>query len=224
MKGVFLGGIVAAVLLGVVVAISSTGLFYTTGWRWYDSCWRRIHSAKSEPESPEQAIAWSKCDAIADSALYGVGYIAAGNPQFAVSPQLKAIQAACPNAYKEIAVGGWWINAIELIAGNGGPQLIDRFRPAGGMIIEAFRNRWPKCAEVRAAMDFPKMVRKQATWDWETPCKPCEAEDNAIQMTNKEEAEARAKWDSMSQAERDKEIDAELGELIKQGQGEKQGK
>lgn len=210
MGRIVVGVLIALLAIGGTLLVSNSDFAYLTGWHWYDACWRKLHTSNHEAQSPEQAAIWSQCDALADKTFYGDGYIYAGNPQWAVTPQLKAIQAACPNAYNEIPVGGWWITAVGLIESSGGPSAADRFLPPGEMILRVLHERWPKCPEVRQVMGFPKMVSKSGNWDWETKCEPCEAEEKAIVKDNQEQAEAEAWWATMTDAEKAKEEDAAI--------------
>jgi hypothetical protein len=197
-------------LLIVAVAIAAlcySGVFYETGAQFYEACWQKSHAKGAEPGSPEQAARWASCESTADRALFGAGFIFAGNPTNAVTPQLKAVGAACPNAYNQIPVGGAWILAVEYIQNDGGASFADRFSSAGATVLRVFGSRWPSCATTAAANGFPRLVNRGTDgWVYETPCIPCKAEEAEIARQLKESEEAQRRWAGMTQAEQDEAI------------------
>jgi hypothetical protein len=167
------------ILLGLGAAYGSyNGWFYQTGQQWFDSCWSSIHS-QGTAKTPAEAIAWQQCEPEAKGALFDAGYVFAGNPQYAATPELKAVNTACPSNFTDIPMGGVNVLAVDLIQKDGGPGILDKLAPPDRMIVRAFNKRWPNCASTRAANGFPRLVRKGDDWDWSEPCKPCEAEKAA---------------------------------------------
>ena len=120
-KGLFGLGAFILILAGTTAWILQTGVLYQTGQQFYDACWAKAHANGKEPESPEQAAQWGSCQETADAALFDAGFIFAGNPENAVTPQLKAVVMACPSSWSEIPIDGVWSLAVSRIAQQGGP-------------------------------------------------------------------------------------------------------
>lgn len=166
-------------ILGIILAwVVHAGVFFQTGHQWFEACWAAQNAHRSA-QSPEEAIAWAQCGPVAQRALYDAGYVFPGNPEYAVTPALKALANACPSSYTTIPLSGVQLLAVEFIQQDGGPTLIDRFTPPDAMILRAFDKRWPNCRSVRIANGFPPIVMRKGEWGFETPCKPCEAEQKA---------------------------------------------
>jgi len=66
-----------------------------------------------EANSPEQAAEWATCDETAKTAVYRHGFVFAGNADYAVTPQLKAVRAACPSMYSDVPLTGIWALAFR---------------------------------------------------------------------------------------------------------------
>jgi hypothetical protein len=189
------------VLILIGFGLSYTGLFYQTGAQYYDVCWRKAHANGREPESPEQAARWSKCESTANAALFGAGFVFSGNPQYATTPQLKALIAACPSNYRDIPITGAWFLAVQLIEDSGGPKLEDKFGPASEPIVRVFQTKWPSCVTVAEQNGFPKIVRQpDGAWAFQSPCIPCKPEQEAIAQSNREMQE----WNSLPEEEKPK--------------------
>ncbi len=189
------------VVILIGLGLCYTGVFYQTGAQYYDTCWRKAHANGHDPDSPEQAARWSKCEATANAALFGAGFVFSGNPEYATTPQLKALIAACPSNYTDIPITGAWFLAVQLIEDSGAPKLEDKFGPASVPIVRVFQRKWPSCASVAAQNGFPKIVRQQdGSWAFESPCLPCKPEEEAIAKSNQELQE----WNSLPEAEKGK--------------------
>jgi hypothetical protein len=165
---------------GVVAVCCYTGLFYQTGAQYYDVCWRKLHANGKEPDSPELAAKWASCESTTDEAFYGAGYIFAGNPQYAVTPQLKAVQGACPNAYTEVPIGGMWIEVVNMIEGSGGARTEDKFASAKSTVLRVLGTKWSSCPSVARQNGFPPLVKVNEDWTFAGPCIPCKAEEAAM--------------------------------------------
>jgi len=170
-------GVVCA--LAAVTVLCGSGVFFETGSNWYSACWHKAHDHRA-PNSPEEAAFWVSCRIEAENAFFGAGFIAAGNPNYAVTPQLKAIQAACPSAYTEIPLDGPSELIVGMVENAGGPALADRVLPARFMIANSLRSRWPNCSAAREANGFPRRVKKGDDWEWASPCLPCKGEETAM--------------------------------------------
>jgi len=203
-------------IAGVIAALCYNGAFYQTGAQFYKSCWQKSHANGKEPSSPEQAASWASCESTADNALFGAGFVYAGNPLYAVTPQLKAVGLACPNGYNQIPVGGPWILAVEWIQNDGGPTFADRFSSAEETIVRVFKSRYQNCVSTAAANGFPHRVnRGPAGWEFETPCIPCKAEEEEIARLQKESEDLQRRWPTMTEAERAKAEEAEIEAAFK---------
>ena len=167
------------VLAALGAALAYFGVFYQTGDQWFQSCWPAQHANRA-PTSPEESIAWAQCSEVTQRALFNSGFIFAGNPEHAVTPELKAVVSACPSNYSDIPLGGAHILAVDFIEKDGGPRLFDKFTPPDQMIVRVFKSRWPNCQAVRLANNIPKLVKQGEGWGFESPCKPCEAEKKAM--------------------------------------------
>jgi hypothetical protein len=165
------------------------GTFYQTGAQFYSSCRQRMHANGREANSPEQAAEWATCDETAETAVYRHGFVFGGNPDYAVTPQLKAVRAACPSMYSGVPLTGIWGLAVQMIQDSGGATLTDQFLPARATIVRVFAAKWPNCAKTATANGFPKLVKRQGTWEFDTECTPCMAEKQA--MKNRESAPSK---------------------------------
>jgi hypothetical protein len=214
-------------IIGILIAAVSfaclcyNGMFYRTGAQFYDTCWQKVHANGKEPNSPQQAANWSVCEDTADAALYGAHFIFAGIPDNLVTPQLKAVGAACPSNAYDRPIGGSWILAVKLMQDRGGPTLGDHFSSARYSIVRVFKTRWPNCGAIAAANGFPPVVKKEGDWVFETPCIPCKPEEAAIAKQQEETEKAQARWAGMSEAERNKEVDNSLDAAIKEAEKKK---
>lgn len=173
------GGFLTLVVLGVIAFfVLRTGVLYQTGSQWFTACWQAQHA--TEPaKTPEEAIARNSCGHTAEAALYDAGYIFAGNPEYAKTPELHAVQQACPNAYSEVPLMGIQILLVDDLEAHGGTDLLDSVLPAGTTIKRVLKKRWPNCAAVREAAGFPKVIEKNGGFHFADDCKPCEAEQAA---------------------------------------------
>ena len=180
MLGLFGLGAFILILAGTTAWILQTGIGIKPGRQFYDACWAKAHANGKEPESPEQAAQWGSCQETADAALFDAGFIFAGNPENAVTPQLKAVVMACPSSWSEIPIDGVWSLAVSRIAQQGGPTPLDRFMPARNVVVRVFQRRWPSCATVARANGFPLITKHSGSWDWAKTCEPCKAEQMAI--------------------------------------------
>jgi hypothetical protein len=166
---------------GVIALCCYTGLFYQTGAQYYDVCWKKMHANGKEPDSPELAAKWASCDTTTDDAFHGAGFIFAGNPIYAVSPQLKAVQRACPNGYSEVPIGGMWLEIVQMIQDSGGPSAADKFSNAKTTVLRMLNSKWPNCPSVARENGFPPMAKVNGYWVFSAPCIPCKAEEAAMQ-------------------------------------------
>ena len=76
--------------------------------------------------------------------------------------------------------------AVDLVEKTGGPTLIERFTPPDAMIERAFKSKWPNCPSEAKANGFPKIVLRGEVWEFESTCKPCEAEKEAAEALQKQ--------------------------------------
>ena len=169
--------IFAAVVLGWMV---HAGVFFQTGSQWFQSCWTE-QNAKRKPATAEESINWAKCEKVTLRAVFGAGFVPAGNP--VTTPETKALADACPRNWYDIPIGGFKYLAVRLIEDTGGPTLIEQFTPPDAMIERAFQSKWPDCQSVVKAHGFPKIIFRDGDWEFEFPCKPCEADDKARKAT-----------------------------------------
>src|SRR5882672_9724914 len=113
-------------VLGLALAAAYSGWLYQTGQQWFENCWQAQHSPEG-PKTPRQAVSWGTCEQTTKRALFNAGFVFAGNPQFAVTPELKALVQACPSNYSDVPIGGPHLIAVDLVVQRGGPDLLDRF-------------------------------------------------------------------------------------------------
>jgi hypothetical protein len=168
-------------VLGLIVAVTVAwatyaGLFFQTGQQWFESCWTAQNSKRS-PTTATESVAWKQCEPVAEGSAYKAGFVFVGTSQ--ITTPMQAVARACPSLWADVPIGGLHLLVVDIVEKAGGPDLVDRFIPPDRMIEEAFLSRWPNCPTVRAASGFPKIVKKGDRWDFEVPCKPCEAEKNA---------------------------------------------
>lgn len=178
--GVF--ALITALVIGWAV---HAGIFFQTGNQWFQSCWVEQHEKRS-PLTPEESIAWTRCEPVAQRAVFGSGFVPSGNPDYAVTPESKALSNACLSNYTDVPIGGMKYLAVGLIEKAGGPSLVERFTPPDAMIVRAFKSKWPNCQSVARANGFPKIVLRGEAWEFETTCKPCEAEKKAAEASQRQ--------------------------------------
>lgn len=168
---------IAAILTAIVglLLLAQTGILYQTGHQWFESCWTQINE-KRAPATPEEAIAWKQCEPVAEKAIYEAGFIFGGSPEKAQTAASKAVLDACPSNWTDVPIGGIRYLAIRLVEEQGGTRLVDRFIPPEWLVAHVVQTKWPRCADTRAANGYPRIVKRGDTWDFETPCIPCEAE------------------------------------------------
>lgn len=166
--GIFIG-------LGIAVA-SYNGIFGQTGSDYFRSCWEKraaaINTRLDEPRaaSPEQAIAWARCEITTRRAIYDRGIVFAGTPQDAID---QAIDRACPSGLRDLPLGGSYMLTVKLAEENGGPKFLDRFMPAEHMIGRLWTERWPACSAEREKHGYPKIVERGNSFGWAWNCPRC---------------------------------------------------
>jgi hypothetical protein len=194
------------ILILIGLGLCYAGVFYQTGAQFYDTCWKKAHANGREPDTPAQAAQWSACEETADAALFNAGFVFSGNREYAVTPLLKALVAACPSNYSDIPMVGTWDLAVKLIQDTGGPTLKDRFAPASSTIVRVFKSKWPNCVTTAAQNGIPKFVKRDGRWVLSGPCLPCEAEEQALAKHDQEVRERN----SLSDEEKGKKALEEL--------------
>ncbi len=175
-------GFIAAILAAAIAWMAHAGVFYQTGTQWFQSCWIAKHEKRS-PATPDESIAWAKCEPTTQRAVFNAGFVLSGNPEYAVTPELKALGNACPSLYRDIPIAGMNYLAVNMVEESGGPTVVDSFTPPDAMIKTAFMSKWPNCPSVAKANGFPRAVYRGDAWEFESPCKPCEAEKKAIEAS-----------------------------------------
>jgi hypothetical protein len=190
-------------VIPIGLALCYSGAFYQTGAEFYGTCWKKAHANGREADSPEQAAQWAACEETANAALYNAGFIYAGNPEYSVTPQLKAVEAACPSSYSDLPIGGAWILVVQMTQDAGGPTFLDRISPASSTIVRMFQAKWPNCATTAEQNGFPKVVNRNGVWVFGAPCLPCKAQTEAYE---KRQQENRA-FESLSKEEQEKKRD-----------------
>jgi hypothetical protein len=91
-----------------------------------------------------------------------------------------------------------------MIQDSGGTTLTDRFLPARATIVRVFTAKWPNCAKTATANGFPKLVKRNSTWEFDTECTPCMAEKQAMKKDNEGTATTLPAWEKMSPADGEK--------------------
>lgn len=170
------------IVIGIAIAFAfaaNASMFYTTGSQWFDSCWTAQH-AQRKAKSADEAVSWGQCEKTASTAIFDAGFMFGIDRTEAITQPARAVAGACPSSLSDLPIGGVAVLGVGLVSDNGGPSFIDRFTPAGSLIVRAFRQRWPSCPSVRMANHFPKLVeRPSGQFDWEHPCEPCQVEGRA---------------------------------------------
>jgi hypothetical protein len=69
--------------------------------------------------------------------------------------------------------------------------LTDKFLPARATVVRVFSSKWPTCVATATENGFPKVVKRNGTWDFVTECVPCKAEDEASRQENDETDDSR---------------------------------
>jgi hypothetical protein len=190
----------ALIVIAIGLGLCYGGVFYQTGAQFYEACWQKAHANNREPDSPEQAARWATCGGTTDDALFNAGFIFSGNPVFAVTPQLKAVDAACPSNYSDLPMDGAWYLAVKMIQDSGGPVLLDRITPARSAIVRVFESKWPRCAATATANGFPKLVKRNGNWEFATTCVPCKPQEQAVEKHFQDVRE----WDSKPAEEKER--------------------
>ena len=171
-------GVGVLILAGIAVVAGYYGVFGQTGAEYFTTCWElKAASVKGgfgnppEAKSPQQAVGWAACEPTSRRSVYGLGFVLAPNPQDDVD---RAVERACPSAYRDIPVGGLYMKTVSLIEEAGGPRFVDRFLPAKFLIEKVWTERWPTCSSVREQNGISKIIeRTPGKFDWERPCANC---------------------------------------------------
>lgn len=185
--------VLVTMFLALLLALVNFNMFYLTGYGYAEYCWNIQNSKGSEKpkdfkEVMQQAREHTKskqCESIPNRAMFGRGYITAGKPEYAVTPELKEIQKVCPNAWNELPFMGlqYWVTA-EISKGDS-LTFLDRFLPANFMIERMIDKRWGKCPSVREKVGIPKLIEKlEGEWEFESECIPCKAERVAAEKNH----------------------------------------
>lgn len=175
-------------LIGVMVFIgfgilAGSGALYQNGQQWYEQCWYLYNSRKginqSDPSSPEQAAAWSRCEPVAEAAIYEQGIIFASSYDIKKDDKNAPLLEACPDSWTEMPVGGIYIWFVKGIEQSGGVSLLNKLLPASLMLADMAEMQWPNCNTVRRKLGFPRIVKKnrgsEREWGWESKCVPCQS-------------------------------------------------
>jgi hypothetical protein len=168
----------AVIVLAIAAWLDYKGVFFQTGNQWFQSCWTASNSNRPA-ENADEEVAWQQCGPVAERAIYNAGFVFGGDVGSAVTPAVQALDKVCPSNWTDVPLGGVQILAVNLIAKQGGPKLLDAFIPPDRMIVAAFQRRWPRCQAVRKQYGFPRVILTNGQWNYATPCKPCQAEDKA---------------------------------------------
>jgi len=173
--------LIVAIAIGWMVY---AGAFFQTGAQWFQSCWVEQNEER-KPATPDESIAWSQCESVAQRAVFGSGFVTSGRSEHATTPETKALANACPGSWSDVPIGGFKYLAVQFIEKTGGPMLIDKFTPPDAMIERVFKSKWPNCQATVKANNFPKIILRGETWEFESPCKPCETDAKARAAVNK---------------------------------------
>lgn len=170
------GPVLLLAIGGAVMAY--TGVFYTTGKQWYESCYElKIEQEKvgwSEPKTTDayKAAFWSTCESSSRRGIYAAGLLFSGNPE--KDKGALELGSACPSSWRDVPMAGTYFLTIDLVKLKGGPSLLEKFLPAENMISNAYTSRWPKCASERERLGFPKIIEVSPNvFEWAMPCKRC---------------------------------------------------
>jgi hypothetical protein len=169
-------------------------VFYQTGYGYAEFCWQVQNSKnldkptdfKEVMQQAKFAMKAKQCEVLPQKALYGRGYVVAGNPEYAVTPELQLIQKSCPNGFNELPWGGieYWV--ISEAVNNNKLNFLDKFIPANITIQRLIDNKWGDCPTAREKAGIPKLVEKNAgAWEFESECIPCKAEREAAEIIKK---------------------------------------
>jgi hypothetical protein len=106
----------------------------------------------------------------------------------------------------DVPLAGIWALAVQMIQDSGGTTLTDKFLPARATIVRVFTAKWPNCARTATANGFPKLVKRKGSWEFDTECKPCMAEKQAMKKDNEDTAGTSRELDEMSPVDREKKV------------------
>ncbi len=167
--------VVAAIVCGY---LAFNGTFYTTGTQYYEACWEKLSKteglAEPKPSNPYQAVMWGNCEMITQRAVYSEGIVFAVMPKDQTGVEAANLNKVCPNTWTDVPMGGLYILFIQQIQSTGGPQILDKFMPAGVIIGRIAKQRWPLCSAARQQQGYPKIVEKgPGEFGWERPCLKC---------------------------------------------------
>jgi hypothetical protein len=172
-------GLLLFIAAAIFAVLAYNGVLYTTGDVWYDACWKKKQAQvdfSKEPTAPdpETDILWKNCERSAEKAFYDKGMVFSGLPKDSSDQRGLALKRACPSNWSDVALGGFYMNAVDVVAQNGGPSILDRILPADMMLGRMFEKTWPNCARERMAQGYPKVVEiSPNNFQWAEPCSVC---------------------------------------------------
>lgn len=170
--------VIVALLAGGLWAVHA-GLFYQTGYQWYESCWNKRKAAidqktVSDPKAstPQEGAAWARCELLAEEVTYNLGFVFTGLGWG--DRDVVELHKACPSSWSDVPGGGWYMKLVKLMEKQGGPPIWSQFVQAQSVIEHTLKSRWPTCNEVRIKQGYPRIVQIEGEWTWESRCRPCE--------------------------------------------------
>jgi hypothetical protein len=182
--------VLVTVFTALLLVLINFNVFYLTGYGYAEYCWNiQQNKDASNPKDFKELMQRAKeqmkskqCELIPQRAMFGRGYVTAGNPEYAVTPELKELQKACPNSWNELPAFGLQYWVTQEVA-KGDISFMDRFLPANFMIERMIDKRWSQCPSVRAKVGIPKLIEKsEGEWEFEKECIPCKAEREAAEQ------------------------------------------
>jgi hypothetical protein len=189
-----------------VLSLIYFNFFYLTGYGYAELCWKATQVKSSEKSTDfKDVITRAKfneqskqCELIANRAMFGRGYVIAGNPDYAVTTELKEIQKYCPKGFNELPFLGLHYWVIKQVEAGQSLEILDRFLPARFFIERMIDKKWGQCPEVRAKVGIPHLVESSdGTWIFESECIPCKAEIKAAEdINNRASRPLRHMWES----------------------------
>jgi hypothetical protein len=174
----------------IFLALVYFNALYLTGYGYAELCWEATQIKSPETSKDfKDVMAKAKfndrakqCELIANKAMFGRGYVTAGNPDYAVTPELKEIQKYCPNSFNQLPIFGLHYWVVAQLENGDNLTIFDRLLPARFFIERMIDKKWGQCPEVRAKVGVPRLVEQpDGTWAFESECIPCKAELKAAE-------------------------------------------
>lgn len=187
----------------IFLTLAYFNVFYLTGYNYAELCWEATQIKSPEtPKDFKDVMEKAKfndrtkqCELIANKAMFGRGYVTAGNPDYAVTPELKEIQKYCPNSFNQLPIFGLHYWVVGQLGSGDNLTIFDRFLPARFFIERMIDKKWGQCPQIRSKVGIPRLIEQvDGKWAFESECIPCKAEVEAANAQKQASAIDNQQW------------------------------